>query len=315
MFSWYFVKRHENPWFVLIAEFLDVAATRLENETAIKSCPLVTRQSLAVAVGLNPNNEESIMSTFQISHTAFVLPCSLHVKRLLGLCQPSVCRGMSRRSRRSSCPPASTHPWPPRPPFRMAGWTLTCGVKGEFKVEMDGHSVMTAAESMWFHITIIHYHGRKTYDIVFSRTQHLNRRHRHERHGKNILKLRKLKVILQSRFNRVFEAIGAFSLFDPHLDSPWQWLPRWAIASSLFSRQLGHYLKVDGNILRIVTWRDVEMLYSIIFRGVFFRKKTAQIGTWPKLKTVMSIISGNQAHYDVNTNPKKPLKGDISTTP
>ena len=155
------------------------------------------------------------MSTFQISHTAFVLPCSLHVKRLLGLCQPSVCRGMSRRSRRSSCPPASTHPWPPRPPFRMAGWTLTCGVKGEFKVEMDGHSVMTAAESMWFHITIIHYHGRKTYDIVFSRTQHLNRRHRHERHGKNILKLRKLKVILQSRFNRVLWGNWSFFAVRP----------------------------------------------------------------------------------------------------
>ncbi len=88
---------------------------------------------------LAPNyNEEN---TFQISHTAFVLPCSLHVKRLLGLCQTSVCRGMSRWSRRSSCPPASTHPWPPRPPFRMAGWTLTCAVR-EFKVEMDGHGVM-----------------------------------------------------------------------------------------------------------------------------------------------------------------------------
>ena len=86
--------------------------------------------------------------------------------RLLGLCQPPVYRGMSRRSRRSSCPPASTHPWPPRPPFRMAGWTLTCAVKGEFKVEMDGHGVMTAAESMSFHITIIHYHGRKTQSVL-----------------------------------------------------------------------------------------------------------------------------------------------------
>lgn len=45
---------HESPLFILIPEFLDGAATRLENETAIKSCPLVTRQSLPVTVGLNP---------------------------------------------------------------------------------------------------------------------------------------------------------------------------------------------------------------------------------------------------------------------
>lgn len=127
-------------------------------------------------------NEESTMSTFQISHTAFALlpACETTARLVPAFCMPWYVEAIQKELV-SSC----VHP-SVAPQASLQDGRVDTHLRGKRRIQ-SGNGWTWHDDCCWIYVIPHHYHSLPwAKNTKCSHTQHLNRRHRHERHGNNI---------------------------------------------------------------------------------------------------------------------------------